>query len=510
MQGKKQQLFRLISVLQPTEKAYLRKFAFKTEKAGTLSFALFDVIEKALRRNAEPEEESIVKAFSKLHPEADYVKVKARLLDIVGDALVEYDKQSSHSATLFDLFLLAESYMKRKLVQDAILVLRKAEKLAMEQDETEMLIRIKGYRIMAEAYSAKFDREGMRNSAYASVFEDIALLERKTAVRDSAQKMHHFQKHIGLPRSEDDLRLLEEISAGAGLQIPIKELDLTAGIDQTLTRCILYFTNNDFDKVIAACSGFLAMGNRPEKGNRILQNRLIALYDSYMQACLMSKNPEEFRRVYTEFSAMESPHAEVLQLKAGVDLYSRCVSSFYFGKFEAFEQLNTDFDALSKDELIPNYRKVSMGYFIALGLFAAEHWQLSARRIHWMYQQKDLSIRYDVDVALRLMNLLILVEQEDWFHLEYALRSWSEWLDSRERKFDIEQLILRFLRMLSNQTEAADLQSLYSGLIDALTKVTRNSAEEAQFLRAFDVLSWAKSKQQGRPFADFLRQDGNA
>lgn len=498
LQGKKHQIFRIISALQPTEKAYIRKFAFKTEKAGTLSFALFDVMEKALRKEAEPQEAVIVKAFSKLHPEADYVKVKARLLEIIGDALVDYDKLSSRLASLFDYFQLAESYLKRKLVHDAVQVLRKAEKLAKEQDETELLIRAKVHRLMAEAYVTKFDKEGLKKSAYSSVFEDIALLQRKTLVRDSAQKMHHFQKHIGLPRSEEDLRLLEEISNGPGLQIPADQLDLTGGIDQTLTRCILYFSNNEFDKVIEACSRFLAIGNRPEKGNRILQNRMIALYDSYMQACLMSRNTLEFERAYAEFSEMESQHPEVLRLKAGVDLYARCVSSFYFEKFEAFEQLNTDFEVLCKDELIPNYRKVSMGYFIAHGLFSAEHWQLSAKRIHWIFQQKDFSIRYDIDSALRLMNLLILAEQKDWFHLEYALRSWSEWLDSRERKFEIEQHLLRFLRKISIQTESDVRESLYSELIDSLTAVTQGNAEEAQFLRAFDVLNWAKSHFQKR------------
>lgn len=494
LQGKKNQIFRVIAALQPTEKAYIRKFAFKTEKAGTLSFALFDLMEKALRKEIEPQEADILKAFSKLHPEAEYVKVKARLLEIIGDALVEYDRKSSNASELFDLCLLAESYLKRKLVQDAVQVLLKAEKFAAGLDETELLIRILSHRMAAEAYNEQFNRESLEPSHWEPVFEHIALLQRKTRVRESAQRMHRFQKHIGLPRSEADRNLLAEIAATEGLQYPLEQLDLTSAIDQTLTRCILFFTYNEFNKVIEACAQFLVTEPLPSKSNKTLQTRMIALYDSYMQACLLNEQSEAFEKAYLSFANFESSHTEVLQLKAGVDLYVRAVSAYYFRRFGQFVDLNREFEKQAKNELLPNYRKVSLAYFLALGLFSNAQWQEATKRIHWIYQQNDFSIRYDIDVALRLMKLIILAEQGDWFHLDYSLRNLSESLHNRERKFEIERLLLRFLKKLLSNPSLFKHRPTLLELNSRLREVVEIHPNEAQFIRAFNAIEWVEGK----------------
>jgi hypothetical protein len=500
--NKKQQLFRVLASLQPTEKAYIRKFGFKTQKSDAIIFQLLDLIEKELKKGVEVDEDRIITLFKKLKPDADYIKIKARLLQIVFEGITEYDRQNNELSALFDMFLLAESLQKRKLLHDSIAVLKKAEKLAWELDELEFLIRIKIQILFAYSYTKVFTKDDLSVSLFEDVFADIELLRKKIHVKDSAQKMHHFQKLIGLPRSEEDQKLFDDISNSEGLKVPLKDLDNTTKIDQTLTNCILYFTKSEFQHVIEACKSFTESYQRPQKENKKLQGRLIALYDSQMQACLLSKQFEEFELAYEQFSSLEIQQPEYIRLKAGVDLYVRCIHSIYTRKLDEFRLLNQEFDQLADDELLPNYRKVSVAYFLVLGLFVAQDWALANSRIAWLYQQKDYSVRYDIDIALKVMNLLIQVEREEWFHLEYSIRNFHQYLDSRERKFEIENSLLKFLKKLLQQVTREKFYFLLKELRSDIQSAIEKNPQEIHFLQSFDLLSWIEGKLGKTPFAD--------
>jgi len=500
--NKKQQLFRLVALLQPTEKAYIRKFGFKTQKSDAIIFDLLAMIEKELKKGEEVNEDKLIKEFKKTRPEADYVKIKARLLQVIFDGITEYDKQSNELSALFNLFTLAESLRKRKLIHDSISVLRKAEKLAIELEETELLIRIKIQLLFALSFTKNITREDISSSLFHEVFIEIEQLRNKILVKDAAQKLHHFQKLIGLPRSIEDQIIFEQISNSEGLKISLNVLDNTTKIDQTLTFCILYFTQSEFQKVIDACKSFTASFMQPQKENNKLQVRLIALYDSQMQACLLSKQFGEFERAYKDFNSITNQKPENIRLKSGVDIYVRCIYSFYTRKINDFKKLNEEFDLIAHDELLPNYRKVSIAYFLALGLFVAQDWAGANSRISWLYQQKKFSVRYDIDIALRVMNLLIQVEREEWFHLEYSIRNLHQYLKNLDRKFEIENSLLRFLKKMLLQVTREQFYHLLRELKADIQSSIDNNPNEIHFLQSFDLLSWIDSKLENKPFAD--------
>jgi hypothetical protein len=97
-------------------------------------------------------------------------------------------------------------------------------------------------------------------------------------------------------------------------------------------------------------------------------------------------------------------------------------------------------------------------------------------------------------VALRLIQLLILVEQNDWFHLDYALRNLNDTLHSRERKFEIETILLRFLKKLCNNHQLLSHRPTLSELHHQLQSLANTNPSEAQFIRAFDAISWVEGK----------------
>lgn len=501
MSTKKNQLFRIISALQPTEKAYLKKFGLKTQRTDAIIFTLLNLIEKELKKG-EVQEEKIIEVFTKLKPKANYIKVKARLLQVIFDAIKEYDSNTNELSALFELFSIAESLQKRKLISDSISVLKKAEKLAFELEETELLIRIKVQILFAESFVKPFEKKYILGTLFQETFDEIEHLKKKIQVKDAAQKVLYYQKIIGLPRSDEDQNLLKSVSETIGLSIPLHELDNTSKIDQTLSKCVIFFTNSEFSRVIEVCENFTQTYQSIPISNKKLQGRYIALYDAMMQACLMSKQLNKFDLAYQKFKNIKVDKIEHIRLKTGVDLYVRCISAVYKKKLSVFKGLHKEFDALATDELIPNYRKVSMSYFLILGSFIAGEWPQAHSRIAWLNQQKDLSIRYDIDIAVKVMGLLIHVEREEWFHLEYSIRTFQQFLENRARKFEIEHVLLRFLKKFFLSLHDDKFNDLLIDLKLEIEEAIEKNAAEAYFLQSFDLITWIDSKLQKKPFAD--------
>jgi len=508
MSSKKEQLFRVIESLKPNEKAYFRKFTYKVAHDESLVFQLFELIEKAQKKGIV-DEQKLNKAFLKINPKADYIKVKSRLLQKIFDAITSYDRNSNTNHVLYELLELAESLYNRKLIQDALLTLKKAEKIALQNQELELLLKIKEQYISMDAYFRVFNREDINQSFYTEPLHYIKLLHNKMLVRDVTHQVHHFQKLIGSPRSPEDLQIMKSLEAAPGLQISFDVLDESAKMDQTLSLCILNFTKGEFQEVIHVCNRFIAQYKHSINAPKLLHSKLIAIYDSLMQACLMSKNFDAFNSIFNQFESLALPHDEHIHLKNGVSLYVNAVAGIYLNKLELYEEFDKQFMQLTNDGLLPNYRIVSTAYYLILGLFIAEKFELASSRISWLLQQQNLSIRYDIDVAIRVMNLIILLEKDEWFHLEYAIRNFQHLLEHRERKFELELL---FMKLLKKSLKLQSPQLMMNMLIDIKTKIEHTIQQqpiEANFLMGFDIITWIESKLQKRPFKDVFFEKEN-
>ncbi|MFN4123828.1 MAG: hypothetical protein ACK4GL_11060, partial [Flavobacteriales bacterium] len=108
------------------------------------------------------------------------------------------------------------------------------------------------------------------------------------------------------------------------------------------------------------------------------------------------------------------------------------------------------------------------------------------------------------EIAIRVMYLIILLEENDWFHLEYAIRNFKQMLESRERNFDLENVLMK---MLKRALKASNTGEFFTILIDTESKIRpllKRKPSEAAFLSGFDLMSWIESKVSGKPFKEVL------
>lgn len=500
---KRNQLFRLISAMSPSEKAYFKKFGYKADLADSVVFDLFIMIEKLLNDGAI-DETILKKRFDKKFPNKDYTKIKSRLLNMLYDSTVNYDAHESELHEIFHLIELSESLFKRKLINDAIYVLNKAGDIAEELEEIELQLKITERLSNLEMYAKVFKREELGFSNYSDKAFMLQIISNRTKVRDATMQVNQFQKIIGTPRSEDDFRILSKISELPGMNIDFSALDLNSKIDQTLSFCILHFSQGKTQNVIQICEQFLNQYVHSNKRPKLFVSKLLALYDAYMQACLIAKETDKLNEALQQLDSVKLKSVENERLKNGIILLVKAISGTKNqGNFN-FKTLNEDFTRIEHDDLIPNYRKVSIAYYIILGLFIESNFAEAKSRIAWLYQNPEFNIRYDIEIAIRVMNLIILLEENDWFHLEYAIRNFQQMLESRERNFELEHV---FLKMLKKALRSNDSSEFLSILLDAESKIRpllKRKPSESAFLSGFDLLSWIESKISGRPFKEII------
>jgi hypothetical protein len=500
---KKGQLFRIIQSLSPAEKSYFKKFSYKTDRSESAVIALFDVIEKEIRRDeSSPPEARIIAKFSKQFPALSYIKVKARLLALVCESLVEYDRHSSESAKLFDNMLLYESLNKRKLFDDALQVLRKAEKQSIALEETAFTIRIKQQLLVAESYVKKYSDDDLGAIGEFFLEAEIEMLRKNVNVSKTAQDLLHFQKIIGLPRKQSDLLLLQKIENSEVFSYNEEALTSASKIDRISALCGIYFSKGDAMKVIEVCDAFTQRFAPEAHMPKYINLKYISVFDSLMQACLMTLQIKRFEEVYHRFENIETFGPNQANSKSATALYVNCMYAILVNKLEMFEELHSVFDKLCEEDYIPNYRKISIVYYLILGSFMIGDYKRSAAKIVWLNSHRHYGVRYDLDIAIRVMELIISLEQKELSLLTYQIRAFYELLMKRERKFEMEALLIKSLKRLLNSADKSAYEKHLIDMFQELKTIAENNPAEKVFIQAFDIISWVESKLTKKSFRE--------
>lgn len=500
MNKKKNQLFRIIAALQPTEKAYVKKFGYKQEKQDSSLFLLFDLIDKQLKQGSAVVEEKLIASFTKKFPNQNYIKVKSRLLELLLDALRDYDKKNNEVEKIYDYLAYASSLKKRNLFHDAWSVLKKAEKLAEELELIELLILIKTHKYYYEIYTQKYQLKHAENETIKHILEDVETLKNRIESDLAAYRILHFQKSIGIPRTEADFHLLQEIKEHPSFKedyvIKLQNSKLNLAVAQNG----IFFSVGDLNSVVKTSRKLIDEYDASKKLRKLNSAKYLSLFDSFLQAALLSLQISVYETYYPILKATPTYGEDDRQLKLGVDLFNRCMYTTVTGKLEHLPQLLTDFNEIKSKAYIPNYRKISLGYYLTLGHFLAEDYSQALEMAQWMKNNQQLGMRYDIEIGIWTMECLILLEKGEISLLHYRLRAFDEFLKSKDRKLEMERALLTLIRKILNAANEVVLQEVYTQFLDKFISVIESDPAAASFLMSFDILSWLKSRRKGIPF----------
>jgi uncharacterized protein (DUF2132 family) len=113
------------------------------------------------------------------------------------------------------------------------------------------------------------------------------------------------------------------------------------------------------------------------------------------------------------------------------------------------------------------------------------------------------TLRQDIFVYARLVNLVVHYELGNYDLLEYIVRSTHRFLSKRHRAHKVETLLIESVKKMARAQQASAKLEHAKALLSGLQELMKDP-NEGTVLKYFDFLSWARSKVEGTKFADVV------
>jgi tetratricopeptide (TPR) repeat protein len=150
-------------------------------------------------------------------------------------------------------------------------------------------------------------------------------------------------------------------------------------------------------------------------------------------------------------------------------------------------------------------QEISFYFHIAYTYFGMGNYSKALAWINKVLNDNEDTLRQDVYSYARIFNLFIHFELGNGDLLEYTTKSTQRYLSRRQRDFQMELLIIDYLRRLIRSPRSGNNKKLFGEFKQKLSEVAV-LPEDQIILRYFDVGSWIDSKMRGTSFSDAVRE----
>jgi tetratricopeptide (TPR) repeat protein len=175
------------------------------------------------------------------------------------------------------------------------------------------------------------------------------------------------------------------------------------------------------------------------------------------------------------------------------------------GEFEKGLELLPEIVAGLKryDENISSVRKAHFYFNSSVILFGMEHYHESLKWINKLLNNVDIDKTKDIHCIGQILNLVIHLELGNTELLPYTLRSTQRFLETRNKVFRFENVMLEFINEMLKKRQSKSIDELYVDLLDQLQELRSDEHEKIVF-EYFDFLAWVKSKTNGKKYRELV------
>ncbi|MCB0537237.1 MAG: hypothetical protein KDE33_06875, partial [Bacteroidetes bacterium] len=206
-------LYYLVSRMNRTEKAYFSKFGYKYDKKEKPEITLFVILDKLcvnediIEDNIEDKAKNI---FNKKQPSSNFSKIKTNLYTDILTALRQYEKNKMNDEKAFEFYQFANILISKNLFKEALVFLRKAEKICTEYEFFELQILTNQLQAFAMLRISSMKKDNttltLIQDSYATVKNILETLNTKKEYFELA----FLQKEKGIVNSNEEIILLNE------------------------------------------------------------------------------------------------------------------------------------------------------------------------------------------------------------------------------------------------------------------------------------------------------------
>lgn len=494
-------LFQLIKSLSKTEKRYFKRFASIHIKGNSNNYIrLFDAIDKQKEYN----EAKILKLFK----EEKFIKhlssEKVYLFNQILRSLRNFYSESLIDVSLKGMFQDVNILYSKRLFEPCIRILSKIKKLAYESERFLIVLEamalelgiIQDQNNMEECnkyIEHEFNTEKELLKKYSNL-RDYVLLNSKffflSRVKGSAygKSASAYLKMMNTP-------LLKNESLALSFQSKIFFNHINGGcaiIKNNFNEAYLYYK-----KVLEHTERY------PQVSKRQL-NYIFTLYN-FLLSCLLSNKHEEFLLNLRKLKAI------IPDTKGNEAIIFYCIHNlevtfyFYTGWYVEPNLPKLIEKGLKKyHNKITKANQLQLIYSNACIYLTNSEYTESLKYLNMLLNDNFLSLREDIQVAARILNLIVHWELKHEELLPYLTRSTYHFLRKKELLYEYETILLNFIKQkLFRVFTRAEFKNSLKTLQRHLNRIAGNPLKNILY---FDILSyWIESKVSNKSMVEVLK-----
>ncbi|MEN9347157.1 MAG: hypothetical protein RLZZ77_668 [Bacteroidota bacterium] len=498
-------LHKLIKSMSKPEKRYFKVFSSRHIIGEENNYqVLFDAIDK----QEEYDEEKLLKRFKDKGFVRRFSIAKNRLYSAILKSLDSFHSNSSVEAQLHRQIHSAEILYHKSLYDQSLKLLHSARKVAADHEMWTILAEI-----------SKWEKKIWEKNQYEDLRSDEELqqkFEEDSRIVHQMQlinELWHLKSKLfftlyrgGKARNEEEVKHLKQI------------IDKTAG-ESKLQQSIeaIYLLNHLYSAYYFGLGDYASSYPYLEKNIALIdkENHLFVeepgIYLSLITNAIYVGSRlgkwKESQKLLEQLNLWASrnndEYNEDFQLRLFAIRYSTeltlCTQS---GDFKRGLELIPEIIAgLRKhNEHLSSVRKAHLYFHIAVIYFGSENYHEALRWTNKLLNDVEIDKSKDIHCMAQLLNLIVHLELKNDDLLPYALRSTQRFLQTRNKVFKVEEVMLDFINNTQKKRAPKDALLVYRELYDALEPLKKDTFERNAF-EYFDFLAWAKSKAFGETFS---------
>lgn len=482
--------FKLYSSFQSGEKEYLKVFD-AVEKIG-------DYDETKIRKMFDGEE------FLKRLP-----AVKHYLYNQILKTLRIYNSGENVESQIREMIADISTLFDKRLYTQSSKILAKAKAMAIEHEKflVQVELSIWEEKILNEILKLEPFEAHLKKSLQE---ESIALEKQKNLAeyRNLYNRMVLLNRSLKEARTEEELVRFREILDNPLLQDPEKAMSIEARLLFYITNIIYCHAKGDNEQCYYFANEQLKL---LEANPAQIQERPKTYVSALNNILLCQVHLHRYDGFHEVLQKLREFPVKSLNLEV-----SRFVSSYTFemvmyldtGEFQnGVTIVDEIMDGLKKyEDKINVVEKTTLLYNIFYLYFGTGQFSKALKVINQLLNDYQKELRYDIQSAVRVLNLMLHFELGNETVLESSALSTYRFLYKSKRLYKLENIVLNYIRKvmpdITNKTQQIEA---FKNLREQFRELTSDPFESKAF-EYFDYISWLDSKIEGRTFEEVVKE----
>lgn len=496
------ELFDVIRVMNRKEKSFFRRY-FRLHSAGKdgAMLTLFEAMAGYVLENESYDEKQLklsVDAQTKRH----FPVTKNNLYKLVLRSLTEYRRENNSKNQFKDVLEQYDILFSMSLLKQAERLLKKAKKIATDQEQFMDLYNILNrertlarYMLDAEGYSKVVKRvnadiniilEKIKNlSELNDLGSRISVLNQKypTARNRDEEGAKERDILINNPLLSDESKMLSSISLKRFYNYKV----------------ILNEWAGDHAASLGFARKYSDLVEKDVLRKKASLHEFIISLNTVLVTSVRTPNMIEYEEAYSKLAGFNSSFPEATErdrleasFNLGLSVFSSAADNYHPERGE--EMLTDAEDNIRKYErTLSTQQKIVWYFVIARFCFSKGAFADAGRWLNRLIQIPNIDVSQDYQCYARIMNLVVAYESGNPDRIEHELRRAYYFLTKRNKIYKYEKIILEYTRQAFRVRSQLEINEMLELMYRDLKAIQNDPFEENAF-DAFNILPWLESK----------------